>query len=53
MTEEEKKVKLAELREKLAAKRAGLSEQDKIDKKKNEVRGQYTSCKGRAVDMVS
>ena len=38
MTEEQKKQRLAELREKLAEKRAGLSEQDKIDKKRNEVR---------------
>lgn len=38
LTEEQKKQRLAELREKLAAKRAVLSEQDKIDKKKNEVR---------------
>ncbi|CAG8076969.1 unnamed protein product [Penicillium salamii] len=37
LTEEEKKDKLAELREKLAAKRAGQSEQDKVDKKRNEV----------------
>ena len=37
LTEEEKKAKLAELREKLAAKRAGTSEQDKLDKKRNEV----------------
>ncbi|KAJ5474609.1 Ubiquitin-associated/translation elongation factor EF1BN-terminaleukaryote [Penicillium sp. IBT 31633x] len=36
LTEEQKKERLAELREKLAAKRAGLSEQDKIDKKRNE-----------------
>ncbi|KAL4938999.1 hypothetical protein BDV06DRAFT_43868 [Aspergillus oleicola] len=36
LTEEEKKVRLQELREKLAAKRAGQSEQDKIDKKRNE-----------------
>ncbi|KIW34576.1 hypothetical protein, variant [Cladophialophora immunda] len=36
LTEEEKKAKLAELREKLAAKRAVQSEQDKIDKKRNE-----------------
>jgi len=36
LTEEEKKAKLVELREKLAAKRAGMSEQDKIDKKRNE-----------------
>lgn len=37
LTEEQKKQRLTELREKLAAKRAGLSDQDKIDKKKNEV----------------
>ncbi|KAJ5282493.1 hypothetical protein N7505_000473 [Penicillium chrysogenum] len=36
LTEEQKKQRLAELREKLAEKRAGLSEQDKIDKKRNE-----------------
>ncbi|KAL3487100.1 hypothetical protein BJX62DRAFT_11173 [Aspergillus germanicus] len=36
LTEEEKKARLEELREKLAAKRAGQSEQDKIDKKRNE-----------------
>ncbi|KAJ5963533.1 Ubiquitin-associated/translation elongation factor EF1B N-terminal eukaryote [Penicillium vulpinum] len=36
LTEEQKKQRLEELREKLAAKRAVLSEQDKIDKKKNE-----------------
>ncbi|CAG7919339.1 unnamed protein product [Penicillium olsonii] len=36
LTEEEKKDKLAELRQKLAAKRAGQSEQDKVDKKRNE-----------------
>ncbi|KAL2867893.1 uncharacterized protein BJX67DRAFT_69248 [Aspergillus lucknowensis] len=36
LTEEEKKARLQELREKLAAKRAGQSEQDKIDKKRNE-----------------
>jgi len=36
LTEEEKKVKLEELKEKLAAKRALQSDQDKVDKKKNE-----------------
>lgn len=36
LTEEEKKQKLQDLREKLAAKRAVLSEQDKIDAKRNE-----------------
>ena len=37
LTEEEKKAKLEELRRKLAEKRAGTSEQDKADQKKNEV----------------
>jgi UBX domain-containing protein 1/4 len=37
LTEEEKKAKLAELREILAAKRTLQSEQDKIDRKRNEV----------------
>ncbi|KAL8850140.1 MAG: hypothetical protein Q9221_004901 [Calogaya cf. arnoldii] len=37
LTEEEKKARLEELRQKLAEKRAGMSEQDKIDKKRNEV----------------
>ncbi|KAL8907892.1 MAG: hypothetical protein Q9207_001129 [Kuettlingeria erythrocarpa] len=36
LTEEEKKAKLENLRLKLAEKRAGMSEQDKIDKKRNE-----------------
>lgn len=39
LTEEEKKAKLEALRAKLADKRAGQSEQDKADKKRNEVRG--------------
>lgn len=38
LTEEQKKERLQELREKLAAKRAVQSEQDKIDQKRNEVR---------------
>ena len=38
LTEEEKKAKLEELRRKLAEKRSGTSEQDQLDKKKNEVR---------------
>ncbi|KAF2461379.1 ubiquitin-related domain-containing protein [Lineolata rhizophorae] len=38
LTEEEKKQKLEDLRAKLAAKRSGMSQQDKEDKKKNEVR---------------
>lgn len=37
LTEEEKKAKLEELRRKLAEKRSGTSEQDRLDKKKNEV----------------
>lgn len=36
LTEEEKKAKLADLREKLAAKRAVQAEQDKVDQKRNE-----------------
>ncbi|KAF6224063.1 hypothetical protein HO133_010637 [Letharia lupina] len=36
LTEEEKKAKLEELRRKLAEKRSGTSEQDQLDKKKNE-----------------
>jgi len=36
LTEEQKAQRLAELREKLAAKRAGMSEQDKEDKRKND-----------------
>jgi len=36
LTEEEKQAKLAELRERLAEKRAVLSDQDKMDKKRNE-----------------
>ncbi|KAK5162539.1 ubiquitin-related domain-containing protein [Cryomyces antarcticus] len=36
LTEEEKKARLEELRQKLAEKRAGMSEQDKIDRKRNE-----------------
>ena len=38
LTEEEKKAKLDELRERLREKRSGESEQDKADKKRNEVR---------------
>lgn len=37
LTEEEKKQRLAELREKMAAKKAAQAEQDKIDAKKNEL----------------
>ncbi|KAK8228326.1 ubiquitin-related domain-containing protein [Phyllosticta capitalensis] len=36
LTEEEKKAKLEDLRAKLAAKRAGQAEQDKLDKQKND-----------------
>lgn len=42
LTEEEKKIRLDELRKKLAEKRAGGSEQDKLDKKKNEVGDSHT-----------
>ena len=38
LTEEEKKARLEELRRRLAEKRSGVSEQDRLDKKKNEVR---------------
>ena len=38
LTEEEKKVKLEELKQKLAEKRAGQSDQDKLGRKRNEVR---------------
>lgn len=37
LSDEDKQKRLQELREKLAAKRAGQSEQDKEDKKRNEV----------------
>ena len=37
LTEDEKKVRLQEMRERLAEKRATQSEQDKADKKRNEV----------------
>jgi hypothetical protein len=37
LTEAEKKAKLEELRRKLEQKRAGSSEQDKLDQKRNEV----------------
>lgn len=37
LTDEEKKARLEELRRKLAEKRAGTSEQDKADQKRNEV----------------
>jgi hypothetical protein len=52
LTEEEKKAKLQELRAKAAAKRAGGSEQDKIDKKRNEVCRcmQGRVCKGSHPD---
>ena len=39
LSEEEKKSRLEELRSKLAEKRSVQSEQDKADKKRNEVRG--------------
>ena len=37
LTEEEKKAKLEELKARLASKRAGQADQDKADKKRNEV----------------
>ena len=37
LSEEEKKARLEELRQRLKEKRSGMSEQDKQDKKKNEV----------------
>lgn len=43
LTEEQKKQKLQELREKLAAKRAAQAEQDKIDQKRNEVSTSVTA----------
>ena len=43
LTEDEKKAKLEELRRKLAEKRSGTSEQDKVDKKKNEAKS-YSVC---------
>jgi hypothetical protein len=39
LTEEQKKERLEELRQKLAAKRAAQAEQDKIEQKQNEVSG--------------
>lgn len=42
LSEEEKKSRLEELRSKLAEKRSVQSEQDKADKKRNEVRGMVT-----------
>lgn len=37
LTEAEKKAKLEELKERLAEKRSGVSDKDKLDQKKNEV----------------
>lgn len=37
LTEEERKARLDQLRQKLAEKRSGQSEQDKLDQKRNEV----------------
>lgn len=41
LTEEEKKARLEELRQKLASKKSQMSEQDKIDQKRNEVSGAH------------
>lgn len=43
LTEAEKKARLEELRQRLAEKRVGTSQQDKIDQKRNEVRVFYAS----------
>ena len=48
LTEQEKKAKLEELRAKAAAKRAGGSEQDRIDKKRNEVCGRRSGRLSRS-----
>lgn len=45
LSEEEKKARLEELRQKLAEKRAGTSEQDKADQKRNEVSPIYCDLK--------
>lgn len=52
LTEEEKKARLQELRQKLAEKRAGVSEQDKIDKKRNEVNTPRRKRKPSAVKIT-
>ncbi|KAF2100819.1 hypothetical protein NA57DRAFT_74417 [Rhizodiscina lignyota] len=49
LTEEEKAAKLADLREKLAAKRAGQSEQDKLDRKKNEEIRRKATTEGKDI----
>lgn len=51
LTEEEKKVKLEALRRKLLEKRSDISEQDKMDKKKNEVNNRDIIELGAAVDF--
>ena len=50
LTEEEKKKRLEELRSKLAEKRAVQSDQDKADKKRNEV---WSDCALQFVDSFS
>lgn len=50
LTEEEKKKKLEDLRSKLAEKRAVQSDQDKADKKRNEV---WSDCAFQFVDSFS
>lgn len=46
LTEAEKKAKLEELRQRLAQKRSGASEKDKLDQKRNEVRTEQAQCSG-------
>lgn len=51
LTEEEKKAKLEDLRRKLAEKRTGMSEQDQVDKKRNEARVIRSSEHGRLLTL--
>lgn len=52
LTDTEKKARLDELRERLQAKRAAQSVQDKADAKRNEVRQQYPSPPPTALPPV-
>ena len=49
LTEAEKKAKLEELRKKLAQKRAGTSDQDKLDQKRNEVCAAYAQPSNQVI----
>ncbi|KAI4202196.1 MAG: hypothetical protein LQ350_002711 [Teloschistes chrysophthalmus] len=51
LTEEEKKAKLEDLRRKLAEKRPGMSQQDQVDKKRNEARLIHSSKRGRLLTL--